>query len=312
MEAKKRFPLKRRTNVDQTMSFSSFSKFFKQLLEKQLKERITCLNAPTAIKDSMLYSLEAGGKRIRPLLLFATLEACGENPENGLLLATAIEMLHTYSLIHDDLPSMDNDDFRRGKPTNHKVFGEAIAVLAGDALLTYSFQLIADIPDEIASPKTKIQLISLLGRTAGAEGMVGGQVLDMNGERKRLSLEELQEIHIHKTGKLLQYSVLAGAILAKTNEENLKALEQFSYHLGLAFQIRDDILDVEGIEEKIGKPVGSDEIKGKNTYPSLLSLEGAKNALTTHIRLAKESLATTTLKPNLLLEITDIVGSRDH
>lgn len=296
----------------ETMSFSSFSNFYKQLVDKKLKESIECLNAPSVIKDSMLYSLEAGGKRIRPLLLFATMNACGENPEKGLMVATAIEMLHTYSLIHDDLPCMDNDDFRRGKPTNHKVFGDAIAVLAGDALLTYSFQLIADIPDDIASPQTKIQLVSLLAKSSGSEGMVGGQVLDIEGEKKKLTLEELQKVHIHKTGKLLQYSVLAGAILANASQEDLKALEQFSYHLGLAFQIQDDILDVEGEEEKIGKPVGSDEENGKNTYPSLLSLEGAKKALHSEIHLAKECLEKCSLNPKRLLEIADLVGTRDH
>src|SRR3954454_11597168 len=187
------------------------------------------LEAPAILKEAMLYSLEAGGKRIRPLLLFATLHAFDKNPMIGLYPAAAIEMIHTYSLIHDDLPSMDNDDLRRGKPTNHKVFGEANAVLAGDALLTYSFQLMADAPEESVSLKAKLALIQLLAKSSGAEGMVGGQVADMIGEEKTLNLQELEYIHIHKTGKLLTCSVMAGAILADASEEQLEHLEKFSY-----------------------------------------------------------------------------------
>ena len=158
-------------------------------------------------------------------------------------------MIHTYSLIHDDLPSMDDDDLRRGKPTNHKVFGEAVAILAGDALLTHAFQMIAETPDEFADSTVKVELIRNLAEAAGPEGMVGGQTADISGEGKSLTLEELKYIHVHKTGKMLTYSVLAGAILAGAPERTKKLLEKFSYHLGLAFQIRDDILDLEGQED---------------------------------------------------------------
>ncbi|MCM3091528.1 polyprenyl synthetase family protein [Cytobacillus sp. AMY 15.2] len=277
-----------------------------------LKEYVHKLKAPAEIKESMLYSLEAGGKRIRPMLLFATLAAFGEDTLKGLWSAAAIEMIHTYSLIHDDLPSMDNDDLRRGKPTNHKVYGEAFAILAGDALLTYSFQTIAETPDEFASAEMKLSLIRVLSRAAGAEGMVGGQAADIKGEGKQLAIEDLEYIHVHKTGKLLECSVVSGAILANANEETIQALSHFAFHLGLAFQIRDDILDLEGTEEIIGKPVGSDESKNKSTYPALLTMNGAKEALEYHIRSAKEKLKETGLQTELLEEITDLIANRDH
>ncbi|MED3571698.1 farnesyl diphosphate synthase [Cytobacillus praedii] len=293
-------------------TFLAFASKHKQLLEKELRDRVNQLIAPSVIKESMLYSLEAGGKRIRPLLLFATLSAFGENTRKGLQTAAAIEMIHTYSLIHDDLPSMDNDDLRRGKPTNHKVFGDAFAILAGDALLTYSFQLLAETPDNFADASTKLALIKELSKASGAEGMVGGQVADISGEEKDLSLSDLEYIHIHKTGKLLECSVVSGAILAGATEEQIKILAKFAYHLGLAFQIRDDILDLEGIEEKIGKRVGSDEINHKVTYPSLLTLEGAKEALHQHIELAKQQLKATGLNVELLEAITNLIETRDH
>lgn len=295
-----------------TRVLDDFSHEYKQLLESELRTLVKKLNAPPILKDAMQYSLEAGGKRIRPLLLFATLDAFNQNPQKGLLAACAIEMIHTYSLIHDDLPSMDNDDLRRGKPTNHKVFGEAAAILAGDGLLTYAFEVIGTIPEESASPSVKLQLAVELAKAAGAEGMVGGQVADMEGEDKALTLEELEYIHVHKTGKLLKFSVLAGAILANATKNQIDSLASFAHHLGLAFQIQDDILDLTGTEELIGKPVGSDTANHKSTYPGLLSLEGARDALERQIRLAKEYLKKTGLNTNLLVEITDLIASRDH
>lgn len=290
----------------------SFSDTYKNLLENQLRENIDRMQAPEVIKEAMHYSLKAGGKRIRPLLLFATLDAFKERPEKGLLTACAIEMIHTYSLIHDDLPSMDNDDLRRGRPTNHKVFGEAFAILAGDALLTYSFQLIAETTEADVDANQKLELIRELAIAAGAEGMVGGQVADMEGEDKSLTLEELKYIHYHKTGKLLAYSAVAGAILAGASKETVEKFRAFAHHLGLAFQIRDDILDVEGSEEKIGKRVGSDAYNHKSTYPVLLSMDGAKKALEEEINQALSILKTMDLKTNLLEELTDLVATRDH
>jgi geranylgeranyl diphosphate synthase, type II len=295
-----------------TQLLDAFSQEYKRLLESELRTLVNKLDAPPSIKESMIYSLEAGGKRIRPLLLFATLDAFGLDPKKGLLAASAIEMIHTYSLIHDDLPSMDNDDLRRGKPTNHKVFGEAIATLAGDALLTYSFEVIGYIPPDIASNETKIKLVIELAKAAGTEGMVGGQVADMEGEGKSLTLEELEYIHIHKTGKLLGFSVLAGAIIAGANQNQLENFSAFAHHLGLAFQIQDDILDLIGNQQVIGKTVGSDTTNLKSTYPKLLSLEGAHTALQKQINMAKEFLSKTGMKTDLLIEIIELVATRDH
>lgn len=296
----------------ETKLLDSFAKEYKQLLDGELRNLVNRLDAPPIIKEAMEYSLEAGGKRIRPLLIFGTLDAFGLEPIQGLQTACAIEMIHTYSLIHDDLPCMDDDDLRRGKPTNHKVFGEAVAVLAGDALLTYSFEVIGKTPNEFASSETKVKLMIEMAKAAGTEGMVGGQVADMLGEEQDLSLAELEYIHVHKTGKILGFCVLAGAIIAGASEAELVNLSRFAHHLGLAFQIRDDILDVEGNVDLIGKPVGSDTANHKSTYPLLLSMAGAKEALEKHIQAAKQFLQKTSLNTNILLEITDLVASRDH
>lgn len=297
------------------MAPTEMANFFadnKRLVEEQLSHLIKSLSAPETLKESMNYSLEAGGKRIRPLLLFAALKAFNKDVEIGVPAAAAIEMIHTYSLIHDDLPSMDDDDLRRGKPTNHKVYGEAMAILAGDGLLTYSFQVIAEMKHETVTAEQKIKLVSLLAKAAGPEGMVGGQVADMEGEGRSLTLSELEYIHKHKTGKMLVYSVLAGAILGGADEQQLDILEKFADNLGLAFQIRDDILDIEGNEEKIGKRVGSDIANHKNTYPSLLTMDGAKEKLAEHIQIAKDSLKSLALDTGFLGAVCDLVASRDH
>lgn len=287
------------------------TKTYRKLLEDELRSSVQELDAPISLKEAMAYSLEAGGKRVRPLLLFAAMDAFGKNPAHGVRAAAAIEMVHTYSLIHDDLPSMDDDDLRRGKPTNHKVFGEAMAILAGDALLTYSFELIGTIPNDYAGSAEKIKLITGLAKAAGAGGMVGGQAADMEGEEKELTLAELESVHINKTGRLLEFSVLAGSILSGADQARLDILSKFAYHLGLAFQIRDDILDVEGDEGALGKRIGSDTANHKSTYPKLLTLDGAKKALDDHTTRAKEQLALTGLDTSLLLEITEMVATRN-
>ena len=295
-----------------SVSLESFTKKYKAIVEARLREAVKKLETPASLAEAMLYSLEAGGKRIRPLLLFAVVEAFGKDPRHGLDAAAAIEMVHTYSLIHDDLPSMDDDDLRRGKPTNHKVFGEATAILAGDALLTLSFKMLADIPEESVSDKVKLSLINGLSTAAGAPGMVGGQVADMEGEGKQLTLDQLEYIHINKTGKLLEYSIIAGAEIAGATEVQKEVLSQFAYHIGLAFQIRDDILDLEGTEELIGKPVGSDTGNDKSTYPVLLGIDGAKEALELHLQSAKKALASIGVNVAILSEITDMIGVRNN
>jgi len=279
-------------------------------IEKRLAQYIAGLKAPSVLKEAMDYSIQAGGKRIRPLFLLSTVSALGERVEKGMQTACAVEMIHTYSLIHDDLPAMDDDDLRRGKPTNHKVFGEAVAILAGDGLLTHSFQLIAE--DPYLDDALKVKLIALLAESAGPEGMVAGQVADMEGENKKLTLDELEYIHAHKTGKLLTFSVLAGAMIGGVTDMQLEQFRQFAEHLGIAFQIRDDILDIEGDQKKIGKRVGSDESRHKSTYPALLTLEGAKAELKKHIRLAKERLKETGADTGTLLELVRMVETRDH
>lgn len=292
------------------VTLDAFMKSYKQRLEEDMRLAVSQLNAPSIIKEAMDYSLQAGGKRIRPILLFATIQAFQRDPVIGMPIAAALEMIHTYSLIHDDLPSMDNDDFRRGKPTNHKVFGEAFAILAGDALLTFGFQRIAEATDLDA--EQKVRLIAFLAKHAGPEGMVGGQTADIQGENKQLTFEEMEYIHLHKTGKLLTFAVLAGAIICEASKQQFQLFETFATHLGLAFQIRDDILDIEGDQMKLGKPVGSDTGNQKSTYPALLTLDGAKKHLNRHLQAAKQSLQKTELNTELLMELTDLIGARDH
>ncbi|WNS81999.1 polyprenyl synthetase family protein [Domibacillus sp. DTU_2020_1001157_1_SI_ALB_TIR_016] len=278
------------------------------LFEAHMMERIDALQAPGSLKEAMIYSLKAGGKRIRPMLLFAALETYGKKADAGLDAACALEMIHTYSLIHDDLPAMDDDDLRRGKPTNHKVFGEATAILAGDALLTYAFEVIAR--SEAYSSEQAVELIRMLSFAAGPAGMVGGQVADMEGEQKKLSLGELEYIHHHKTGRLLAFSVMAGALIGGADEMEKALLETYARHIGLAFQIRDDILDIEGTEEEIGKPVGSDESNEKSTYPSLLTMAGAKKKLEEELQGAQSALASLKRPAPLLEAFADLIAKR--
>ncbi|WP_096201193.1 polyprenyl synthetase family protein [Bacillus sp. FJAT-45350] len=284
----------------------------KKLIDECLPTHIDKLKVPKSLKDAMLYSIDAGGKRVRPILLLATLSDFTRDESIGMDVACALEMIHTYSLIHDDLPAMDDDDLRRGKPTNHKVYGEAIAILAGDALVTYSFEVVAKTSHPDISSEQKVRLIELLAKAAGPEGMVGGQVADMEGEGQKLTVEQLEYIHHHKTGDLLTYSVVAGAILAGATEDEVETLRCFAKELGLVFQIKDDILDVEGDASTIGKPVGSDEGNNKSTYPSLLTMEGAKEKLNSHKNKAKEYLYKINMENSLLEAITDYIVERDH
>ncbi|KPL59645.1 polyprenyl synthetase family protein [Rossellomorea vietnamensis] len=292
------------------ITLKKFQQQHGESITNHMVETVERLDIPLVLKEAMIYSLKAGGKRIRPILLLAAIRTFKQDPMLGLNTASALEMIHTYSLIHDDLPSMDDDDLRRGKPTNHKMFGEAAAILAGDGLLTYSFQLIAE--DSALTNDQKVKLIALLARCAGPEGMVGGQVADIEGENKRLTVQELENIHVHKTGKLLIFSVLAGGIISGVSENELELLERFSYHIGLAFQIQDDILDIEGSEEMIGKPVGSDESKHKSTYPSILTMEGAKEKLQFHLDEALTALTNLSFDSSLLEEIARLIVSRNH
>lgn len=233
---------------------------------------------PHSLHKSMRYSVFAGGKRVRPILMLAACQAVGGDTEVAIPAACAMEMIHTYSLIHDDLPAMDDDDFRRGNPTNHKVFGEAIAILAGDALLTEAFKLVSD-PRFAAGcdPAARLAVIHEIATRAGSYGMVGGQVVDMESEGKPgIDLPTVQYIHTHKTGALIKASVVAGALLGGADQIKLAAITRYGEAAGLAFQIADDILDIEGTTEEIGKDAGSDEARGKATYPAVMGLSAAK------------------------------------
>jgi len=223
---------------------------------------------PKTLRAAMEYSLFAGGKRLRPALALGAAELIGGDDASALPAACALEMIHTYSLIHDDLPLMDNDDLRRGKPTSHKVYGEAIAILAGDALLTLAFQAAADCGD--------VKVISEIAKAAGAEGMVGGQVIDLESENLKLGVPELRNLHAKKTGALIRVAVRVGAMAARANTAQLDALTRYGQAIGLAFQIADDILDVVGDQDAIGKPVGSDVSNNKSTYPAAVGLDGAR------------------------------------
>ena len=218
--------------------------------------------------ESMRYSLLAGGKRLRPILVFDFCRMCGGNWEDAVPFAAAVEMIHTYSLIHDDLPCMDNDDFRRGLPTNHKVYGEAIAVLAGDALLTAAFSQLANAP---FSAETRIRAVEALSSCAGEIGMVGGQVLDMQSEERLCTEQEILDIQSRKTGALIRAACILGVLAGGGSDKEIAAASEFASYLGLAFQIRDDMLDVIGDAQTLGKAVGVDE--GKNTFVRLYGLE---------------------------------------
>ena len=233
---------------------------------------------PHSVHKAMRYSVFAGGKRVRPILMLAACQAVGGDPGRALPAACAMEMIHTYSLIHDDLPAMDDDDFRRGNPTNHKVFGEAIAILAGDALLTEAFKLASD-PRFAGGcePSGLLAVIHEIASCAGSYGMVGGQVIDMESEgRPDIDLATVQYIHTHKTGALIKASVVAGALLGGAAGQKLAAITRYGEAAGLAFQIADDILDIEGTTEEIGKDAGSDQARGKATYPAVMGLAAAK------------------------------------
>nr|WP_204335737.1 (2E,6E)-farnesyl diphosphate synthase [Bacillus mobilis] len=284
----------------------------KTFVEEKLVSYANELQCPNVLREAMAYSLEAGGKRLRPLLLFATLQAFGKERNLGVGAACALEMIHTYSLVHDDLPCMDDDDLRRGKPTNHKVFGEAMAVLAGDGLLTYAFQVIMAYEQKEISAEKKVRLVLELAKAAGPEGMVGGQVADMEAEGKQLTIDELEYIHKHKTGKLLEFAVLAGSILSDATEEQEEKLLAFAKYIGLAFQIRDDILDVEGTEEEIGKPIGSDVSNEKSTYTTLFTLDRAKDILEDTIAKAKDAIGSLQLQDEYLLSICDLIAKRNN
>lgn len=244
------------------------------LVEKAINDFIPAASCgQSEVVNAMRYSLSNGGKRIRPVLALEFAKACGGRRADCIPLACAVEYVHTYSLIHDDLPCMDNDDFRRGKPSCHKEFGESTALLAGDALLTHAFELIAE--SDLNGSK-KLAAVTLLAQNAGVGGMIGGQVIDLITEQGSPEINELLTVYKLKTGALISAACLMGCISAGATQTQMAAASRFAYFLGIAFQFQDDILDITGDSEKIGKPVGSDEENNKTTYPKLKGIEAAK------------------------------------
>jgi geranylgeranyl diphosphate synthase type II len=271
---------------------------------------------PGKLREAMNYSLLAGGKRMRPIFVLAAAEAVANDArasEKALSFACAVEMIHTYSLIHDDLPAMDDDDYRRGRLTNHKVFGEAMAILAGDGLLTHAFHIVSQAAKRGVPAERTLAVVEELSKYAGLPGMVGGQVDDMLGEQGQTSLEQLESIHLHKTSDLIAFSLRAGGHAAEATEAELQALEVFGRNIGLAFQIQDDILDLTGDIIKLGKPTKSDERQQKVTYPFLLGLDESRKRVAELTQVGKETLYQAGLaKPDKLIEISDYLLARDH
>ncbi len=263
-------------NLDLKYYLEERRKIVDQALEKFLPAADTW---PTRLHQAIRYSMLAGGKRLRPILAIAGAEAVGADFETVLPTACALEMIHTYSLIHDDLPAMDDDDLRRGRPTNHKIYGDAMAILAGDSLLTHAFSTISA-HRRPGQDSAIVEVIQRIALASGSLGMAGGQAEDLLSEKKKIPLTELERLHRHKTGKLIQVAVEVGAILGAASPPQLESLSRYGECIGLSFQIADDILDIEGGEE-IGKDIGSDVANEKATYPALLGIEESK-------RLAKE------------------------
>ncbi len=284
----------------------------RQKLCETALERAISIRYPEKIYEAMRYSLLAGGKRLRPILCLATSEMTGGTIAMALPTACAVEMIHTMSLIHDDLPAMDNDDYRRGKPTNHKVYGEDIAILAGDGLLAYAFEFVATHTQNIPMERV-LQVIALLGRATGAAGLVGGQVLDLESEGKTdISLETLNFIHNHKTAALLEASVVCGGILSGSTSEDLQRLSRYSQNIGLAFQIVDDILDITATQEQLGKTAGKDQLAQKVTYPSLWGLEESRSRAQQLFEAACAELEPFGERARPLKAIAQFITSRNH
>jgi geranylgeranyl diphosphate synthase type II len=264
---------------------------------------------PPKVHEAMRYSVFAGGKRLRPLLALFACEAVGADPAEAMPAAVALELIHTYSLIHDDLPAMDDDDFRRGRPTCHKVYGEAIAILAGDGLLTHAFRVLAE-PGGGGVAARRLQVIAEIAEAAGSRGMVGGQAMDILSEGRALDRETLLYLHTHKTGALIRASIRAGGIAGGAEGESLAALTRYGEAIGLAFQIVDDILDIEGATEEMGKRAGSDARKHKATYPALFGLETARQDAARLLAEGKAALRPLGEKAAILVALADFVGSR--
>lgn len=263
------------------------------------------------IMEAMNYSLKAGGKRLRPILTLESCKAVGGNEEDAIPFAMAIEMIHTYSLIHDDLPALDNDDLRRGKPTNHKVFGDAMATLAGDALLNYAFEVMLSSSIGKNDPNKYLKAINEIAKHAGIYGMIGGQVVDVESQNNTIEKEKLEFIHMNKTAAMIVGCMRAGAIIGNASDDELERITKYGRNIGLSFQIVDDILDIVGDETKLGKPIGSDIANNKSTYPSLLGLEKSRQLAKELINEGKASIEDLSSEVEFLNKLADYIISRD-
>lgn len=295
--------------IDSTFDLMAYLTERRRLVEAALEQSIA-IAYPDKIYESMRYSLMAGGKRLRPILCLATCELSGGTVEMAMPTACALEMIHTMSLIHDDLPAMDNDDYRRGKLTNHKVFGEDIAILAGDGLLAYAFEFVVVQTQEVPAERL-VKVVARLGHAVAATGLVGGQVVDLESEGvEDITLETLNFIHAHKTGALLEASVLSGALLTGADEEVLQRLTRYARNIGLAFQIIDDVLDVTATQEQLGKTAGKDLRARKATYPSLWGIEESRRQAQKLVDEAKTELAPFEERAVPLQAIADFITAR--
>ncbi|MCS7031953.1 MAG: polyprenyl synthetase family protein [Gloeomargarita sp. SKYG116] len=299
------------TGVSAKFDLSAYLKERQQWIEEALSAAIP-VRYPERIYEAMRYSLLGSGKRLRPILCLASCELAGGTVEMAMPTACALEMVHTMSLIHDDLPAMDNDDYRRGRLTNHKIYGEAIAILSGDGLLAYAFEWLVrqtrGVPAEAV-----LEVVARLGHAVAATGLVGGQVVDLESEGKTdVSLETLHFIHTHKTGALLEISVVSGAILAGAGQDLIEALTDYAQKIGLAFQIVDDILDITGTTEELGKTTGKDQKARKVTYPSLWGLEESRRQAEQLVYEAKNRLDPWGDKAIPLQALADFIVARTH
>ncbi len=289
--------------------FNQFLEKDIEIIENALDKYLQCLSTDYKIVcDAMSYSVKNGGKKLRPVLVLEFCKVCGGDISKALPFACAIEMIHTYSLIHDDLPCMDDDDMRRGRPSCHIAFGEEYALLAGDALLTKAFEIATT---STASPDVTLRAIRELAQKSGVGGMIGGQVMDLLNEGKNTSLETLKEIHLLKTGALIECAATIGCIVANADEEKVQAAKTYAQSIGLAFQIMDDILDVTGDCELLGKPVGSDKNNEKSTYVSILGLEVSTEMVEKLTDFAKESLDVFENEAEFLKQLADSLKSRE-
>ena len=285
----------------------------KVLVEKTIDEYLSEFSYPVQIAEGMKYAVLNGGKRIRPILILMVLDLLGKDEKIGLPSGAALEMIHSYSLVHDDLPALDNDDYRRGKLTTHKKFGEAEGILIGDALLTHAFNVLTEKNRGVSAEKI-VEIVKLTSSYAGINGMIGGQMIDIESEGKKISLETLKYIHKNKTGKLLRLPVEIACILGDVSKDVREKLEEYADLIGLAFQIKDDILDVEGDFEKLGKPIGSDAEIEKATYPSMVGMEKSKKLLNEITEKAKKIIADNFPKERgtLLIELADFIKNREN